>query len=50
VTSEALRRLARTAWKVTLVLALTIAVMWMIGRVIEATTGSSDETVTTEKR
>ncbi|MDQ3669113.1 MAG: hypothetical protein M3377_02365 [Actinomycetota bacterium] len=50
MTSDSVRRLARTVWKVALVVVLTIAAMWVIGLVIEATTGPEDETVTTEER
>jgi hypothetical protein len=40
---EAVRALARTAWKVTLVLVLTILVMWAIGWTIQAITGGADD-------
>ena len=48
---EAVRALARTAWKVTLVLVLTILVMWAIGWTIQTIAGGDDETTTvTEDR
>jgi hypothetical protein len=52
VTRDAVRAFARTAWKVTLVLVLTIVVMWAIGWTIQAITGGSDDqtaTVTEER-
>ena len=51
VKAEAVRALGRTAWKVTLVLVLTIVVMWAIGWAISATTGGRDDarTVTEER-
>lgn len=43
---------ARTAWKVAVVLLLTIIIMWAIGWVIQVTTGGVDDgaATTTEER
>ncbi len=47
MTGDTVRALGRIVWKLTLVLVVTVVVMWAIGWMIGATTGNSDDDTAT---